>query len=558
MSDIHPILERILTQHIAILGKTGSGKTFTAKVMVEMLLRKRQRVCVIDPTSAWWGLRSDRSGKGPGFSITVFGGLHGDLPIERHHGQSIAEIIATTDTSAIIDTKLMTVGARTQFFTDFAETLLIKNAGTLQLVIDEAHLFAPQGKVADPQSSKMLHAANNLVSLGRSGGLRIIMISQRPSKLHKDSLTQAETLIAMRLIAPQDRNAARDWIVECADPALGAELMKSLPSLPTGEGWIWSPEKGILQRAKFPMIDTYDSSRAPDGSNMKVTLAKIDLPAIEERLKAVAADLTENDPKRLRARLAELEHVLSEKPAASAVDTSEIERQAEERGYQRASQEARKVFAPLIGVVRDFTESALTLIPADDEIEVTPPPRTFFLNEQHESRKPAPVMPARPAARSKGSGVSSLGNSGLRRILIALAQKNGLSARQVGVRAGLSSSSGSFGTYLGKGRTEGWITGNRERLEITSAGLKVLGAYDPLPTGRELLQYWLGELGNSGASRILQTLAERKTSFTAAQVGERTGLSASSGSFGTYLGKLRALELVEGSRDALRASPDLF
>ena len=58
---------------------------------------------------------------------------------------------------------------------------------------------------------------------------------------------------------------------------------------------------------------------------------------------------------------------------------------------------------------------------------------------------------------------------------------------------------------------------------------------------------------------MMQALAERKHStMTADEVGQRAGLSASSGSFGTYLGKLRTLELVEGQRDALRASEDLF
>ena len=32
----------------------------------------------------------------------------------------------------------------------------------------------------------------------------------------------------------------------------------------------------------------------------------------------------------------------------------------------------------------------------------------------------------------------------------------------------------------------------------------------------------------------------------------------SSGSFGTYIGKLRTLELIEGKRDALKASDDFF
>ena len=88
----------------------------------------------------------------------------------------------------------MTVWERPLFFTDFAASLLRTNPGALPLVIDEAHLFAPKGKVNDPRSGKMVGAANNLVSLGRGIGLRIILISQRPAKVHNDCLAGVETL----------------------------------------------------------------------------------------------------------------------------------------------------------------------------------------------------------------------------------------------------------------------------------------------------------------------------------------------------------------------------
>jgi DNA helicase HerA-like ATPase len=42
-----PIPEKALAQHIAIVGKTGSGKTHTAKACAEWLLRQGARVCII-------------------------------------------------------------------------------------------------------------------------------------------------------------------------------------------------------------------------------------------------------------------------------------------------------------------------------------------------------------------------------------------------------------------------------------------------------------------------------------------------------------------------------
>ena len=65
---------KALEQHIAILGKTGSGKTYAAKGIVEGILSDGGRVCIIDPTGAWHGLRSSATGKSAGFPVVIFGG----------------------------------------------------------------------------------------------------------------------------------------------------------------------------------------------------------------------------------------------------------------------------------------------------------------------------------------------------------------------------------------------------------------------------------------------------------------------------------------------------
>lgn len=56
-----------LIHHVAIVGATGSGKTYTAKGVVEKLLDMRRRVVILDPTGAWWGLRLKSDGVTPAF-----------------------------------------------------------------------------------------------------------------------------------------------------------------------------------------------------------------------------------------------------------------------------------------------------------------------------------------------------------------------------------------------------------------------------------------------------------------------------------------------------------
>jgi uncharacterized protein len=547
---LNSIPKETLGNHIAILGKTGSGKTYAAKGMAERLLAAKERVCIIDPTGAWWGLRSNTTGKASGFPIMVFGGEHGDLPIERQHGQSIAEIIASTETSAVIDTRLMTVAERTQFFTDFAETLLRKNAGVRYLIIDEAHVFAPQGRVADPQSGKMLHAANNLVSLGRGRGLRITLISQRPAKLHKDSLTQVEALIALRLIAPQDRNAVEDWMLEWADPRLGAELLKSLPSLPTGEGWVWAPEIGILDRAKFPPILTYDSSRAPDGAISKVVLATIDLPAIEAKLKTVAADLGASDPKRLRARIGELEKQLKQKEPA-AVDPGVMEKVRSDGyrdGVRAENHRLSQLIGKAVGTVRDAFLELQNETPATGK---APPPMPAYSIKTRRDFTPPPPRPVTRQRVAESNG--SLGKGELA-ILSAVVQHGGAERRQLTVLTGYKRSSRD--TYIQRLGAAGLVTTSGQKVFATESGLAAVdGLIEPLPEGRALLDHWLARLPE-GERAVLSAIAEAGEIDRDA-ISDATGYKRSSRD--TYLQRLSARQLIErpASGDRIRIAPEL-
>jgi hypothetical protein len=45
------------TQHVAVLGKTRSGKSSAMRLLVEYLLDKGKPVCIVDPKGDWWGIK---------------------------------------------------------------------------------------------------------------------------------------------------------------------------------------------------------------------------------------------------------------------------------------------------------------------------------------------------------------------------------------------------------------------------------------------------------------------------------------------------------------------
>src|SRR5258708_104401 len=224
----------VFDQHIILLGKTGSGKSSVIRLMEEHLLDLNEPTCTVDPKGDHWGIKASASGKQAGYPVVIFGGEHGDVPLNSRSGVAVAELAATGNRPCIIDLGGWMPGARTEFWLDFASTFFRSTRGRRWLAIDEVHNLAPKGKIMDPQAGKMLHWSNRLASEGLGKGVALIAASQRPQKVHNDFLTSCETLIAMRVIHKADRDALKDWIDGCGDPEKGKEVLNEVASMKRG------------------------------------------------------------------------------------------------------------------------------------------------------------------------------------------------------------------------------------------------------------------------------------------------------------------------------------
>ena len=133
-----------VTETFAILGKRGKGKTSTAVVLAEELIRAGQPVIVLDTVGVWWGLRSSADGKGPGLAVTIFGGDHGDVPLEDTAGKVIADALMRLRVPAVLDLSRLSKAGMRRFAADFVEQLHRVNREPLHAVFDEADELAPQ------------------------------------------------------------------------------------------------------------------------------------------------------------------------------------------------------------------------------------------------------------------------------------------------------------------------------------------------------------------------------------------------------------------------------
>lgn len=583
-----PIPVAALTQHVIALGKTRSGKSSKLRVCVEWLLDNENPVCIIDPKGDWWGLKSSADGKRSGYPLVIFGGEHADVPINAHSGAHIAELFATGNRSCLIDLGGWMMGERTRFFIDFASTLFKLTKGRRYLVMPEVHNFCPKGKVFDPESGKMLHWANRLASEGLGKGIVILADSQRPQKVHNDYLTSCETLVACKVIHKADRDAIKDWIDGCADPGIGKSVLESLAQLQKPEAWVWSPEVDFGPKlVTWPMFKTYDSFKPQlaDAGKLK-GWAEVNLDDVKAKLATVVEEAKANDPKALRARIAELERKLDH----GENDEREMEKAIERgkdvgrrEGYEAGAAAASASFAKRIQLVLDKAEANARVVgemqnAANSVVSDLLGLMSYASTAQPDGARPAnpvrsgpPVRSApsqaRPAPRarpidgreaSNGSGKSKLGGMALKILTVLSQYEDGCDKDKLTLLAGYTYS-GSFQNALSSLRGQGFIEGeNNTVMRITRDGL-AQGPFPELPSGDALRSHWLNHAAFGKMARtILEQLLACPTGITANDICAATGYTYS-GSFQNALSELRTAGVLVGKNTGtMTASEELL
>jgi len=100
------------------------------------------------------------------------------------------------------------------------------------IVLEEAHNFVPAGR----EIGRAGQIIKRIASEGRKFGIFLVLITQRPYRIHQDTLSQCNSQIIMRLTNPEDQNAVRR-----ASESISEGLLADLPGLNVGEAVILGP-----------------------------------------------------------------------------------------------------------------------------------------------------------------------------------------------------------------------------------------------------------------------------------------------------------------------------
>ena len=558
-----------VTQTIAILAKRRSGKSFLMRRLTEQLFRAGQQVVTVDPKGDQWGIRSAADGKGPGLPIVILGGERGDVPLESSGGELVAKLVVEQQVSILLDLSLFRKHEVATFMTAFLENLYRLKAREIyrtpmMLVIDEADAIAPQ----KPQKGeeRMLGAAEDIVRRGGQRGIGCTLVTQRSAVLNKNVLTQAQMLVALRTIAPQDLAAMDAWIQVHGEPDQRKTLMESLPSLPVGDAWFWSPgwptTDGIFKRVHVLPIETFDSGATPKPGMKPVEpkhIAEVDLEALKTDMAATIARAEADDPRKLREKIIQLERQIKiqnpkletktiEVPVIMKGEIKRLSEIASAMNRHMASfSSASSATEGIIHALLEKLNQVKGMAGQEQSFDSSKSsPHSVLMTPQHIAMKDPEDTPKRLIIPR-----------GERRILTAIAKyPAGRTKVQLAILTGYAHNGGGFSNYLSSLRSKGFIHGPGDQIQITELGLSSLGPFEPLPTGLDLLEQWRRQLGRAERAALDTLVAAYPNSLTKEQVAEQSGY-ISGGGFNNALSRLRTLELIHG-RGELKASDNLF
>lgn len=568
--DVSPTLQLPLehiTQRAALLAVSGAGKSNAARVMAEEFFTARLPFVALDPKGDWWGLRAGADGKAKGgLDVVIFGGKHGDMPLERSGGALVADTVVDQRLSCVVDLSGFESEAdRKHFLYEFGRRLYHRNEDPLHLFFEEADDYLPQKPMKD--ELRLLRVFENIVRRGRSKGLGITLITQRSAVLNKNVLTQVEALFALRTTGPQDIAAIEGWMkYHGADRAMLATLAK----LDDGEAWVWSPHYlKKMERFRFRRSVTFDSGATPKNvtqASRKVaaTLADVDLGALRTKMAETIERSKAEDPKALRVRIAELEKAARQ----GGRDDERVEQLEEELGSVRQSVEDE------VGALRHMLKEANDALEEMGRLSVrlgalgttkrVPRAELKAIAKRAAGRSVEPVVrrPSnRPPAASPAANGSPEGRVGKcgRALLGALIEYGDLSLTQAAIATGYPSGAPIVVKTAGELRREGLVEGDNDQLSITEAGRArpELAGVEPLRSGRGLAEHWMSKLGACEAGILKHLLGSYPKPATLDVAAKAAGYEPGQPIVVKSAGKLRTLGLVNGSNEAMVANERL-
>jgi len=562
-SDIN--LPSLLNSRLLIQANSGGGKSWVLRRILEQSHGKVQQI-VIDLEGEFSTLREKYD--------YILAGKEGDTPADPKTAGLLAHKLLELNVSAIIDLYELHPNQRKLFVKNFLDAMVNapkKLWHDCIVVIDEAHIFAPE-----KGNSEALDAVIGLCPLGRKRGFCPILATQRLSKLHKDAAAECNNKLIGRTNLDVDLKRASDEL-----GFNSKEQGQSLRKLEAGEFFMYGPAMSRdVEKVKVGDVITshpsggnrvYRGVTPPTDKIKKVLGALADLPE-EARQQLKTEDDLRKEVTRLRTELTiakKDQGTPSPEIIAQAVKKAELDKErqfeAEMDGmikatnsYLRIIAEIGKTIAPILDQQEIKIETRGKAIPAKDfnldrfksnpVILKSHDPKTKPINTWNVSSPQIPV----------DQDEKPLTGGALRMVEVLTSNyPMKFTKSQLGAFSKMKPTSGTFGTYISTLRNRGYLSEEGNHISASEYALSEFGGNAEPKTTEEVIEMWRSNL-KGGTLRIFETLVENPSlRISRETLGEITGLSHTSGSFGTYLSILRSNGLASINSEGVQLSENL-
>jgi len=301
-----PVVD-ILTGRGFITGKSGSGKSNTASVVIENLLAKSFPVLIVDTDGEYYGLKEQ-------FELLHAGADEEcDIVVSPEHAERIAGLALEENVPIILDVSGYLDDEEAQrLLTEVAKSLFAKEKKLKKpflMLVEECHEYLPEG-------GGMTEAGRMLIKIGKRGrkhGLGIVGISQRPADVKKDFITQCDWLVWHRLTWDND--------TKVVGRILGTAYADAIEGLDDGEAFLSTDWSGSLRRVQFHEKRTFDAGATPGLDDFE----RPELKSVDGDLVSELEAISEEQARR-ESEIADLRQELDEKEAK----IRDLERELEE------------------------------------------------------------------------------------------------------------------------------------------------------------------------------------------------------------------------------------
>ncbi|RLE62068.1 MAG: hypothetical protein DRJ38_10310, partial [Thermoprotei archaeon] len=231
---------------VGILAMSGVGKSNLAALFVEAALDAGWQVVIIEPISEWHTLKSMYP------QVVVAGGEFKDVELtpDPEAVKLLVDLLESSRASLVLNVSdIEDEVEQKRVVASFLWHLYLRWQRVrrpLLLVLEEADVWAPQQWTKEDRPCMTRVAL--LAKHGRKLGINLILISQRPSDIHKSPLSQCNVLFFGKFKSPQDlspRHGVMFLAKKLEIPITEAEIS----SLDKGEFYAWVKSQVVKIRA---------------------------------------------------------------------------------------------------------------------------------------------------------------------------------------------------------------------------------------------------------------------------------------------------------------------